>query len=1082
MRDTRSADTWQLMVQRSVPRERMRRRREAAALGRVVEAGGVSGADEVASVMARVGSDASSGLNFAQVAVSRRDFGTNATLRRTPVGFWRHALNALSDPTLLLLLCAGGVSLGIALSQGSRGGDQPHGWVEGAAIELAVAVVVLVTASNDAAKERQFEALNDAQESDLSSRCCRNGTVRPVVHADLVVGDVLHLEGGDKVPADCLVISAHDLVADESSMTGEADVVRKVVGNALLSGTHIAEGCGTCVVVAVGAHSMFGRLAGLIVEPRMRRRLSRRHDAAGDEEQGVGEALLGDEGAMSSDNEGVVSLVSASQGHEGQAVQQYANDTALQAKLEGLSSEIAAWGLAAAVLTFTMCAGRYAWTNWGDASVTRADFISSIVSAFLTAVSVLVVAVPEGLPLAVTLALAYATRRMLDDKCLVRHLGACVTMGEAGHVLTDSTGTLTENRMAVVAFWHPGCDVTGDPEHAGRPATSESLLFHPEQLDDEFRARVSRAVALNSTATPTRDAPSGNRTECAMLSFCEAVLGGTPYAEQRQREDPADRLFAFTAERKCMSTVVRGEILTKGAADIVLNKCTHLLEADGVSVRPLDEGTRARIQGTVERMSAAALRCIAVAVGEVSEDGLKNLKAAAAEDVEQNLALAGVMGIEDPLRPGVPAAVAKCSRAGITVRMVTGSATATAVKNAQKAGILRHGESPGAPRVLEGPEFRRLVTDAHGHLDQGRMDVVWPRLRVLARSTPFDKHLLVEGIQSSQIMGGVRQVCGVTGDGTNDAPALRAADVGFSMGLCGTAVAKDASDVVILDDNFGSIVSAVIWGRNVYAGVSKFLTFQLTVNVTAVTLAVGSAAFSGRSPLGAVQFLWINLIMDSMGALALATGRPTEALLDRPPYDASQPLVTADMAGAIFAQATLQLTALGSLLLLGPGLMGIPSGYASSKSGQPSVHFTLVFNAFVMLQLFNQLSARASQGGHLLAGLTRDRLFCAILLVEAIVQLLIVQFGGSVFSTTPLSATQYLLCTAIGSLALPVGWLQRYIASLWAPTRSGAVSGRPSAARLRWSRSARRIMHARRLFSRAPPAGNGERALSLPMH
>ena len=388
-----------------------------------------------------------------------------------------------------------------------------------------------------------------------------------------------------------------------------------------------------------------------------------------------------------------------------------------------------------------------------------------------------------------------------------------------------------------------------------------------------------------------------------------------------------------------------------------------------------------------------------------------------------------LVGIEDPLRDEVPLAIRKCNRAGVDVKMVTGDNLNTAIAIARNCNIIRQSDLDPAtnlpkPNVaMTGPDFRRAVLDADGNLKQAELDKIWPHLRVLARSSPTDKYTLVTGMIESKlsIAGGDRQVVAVTGDGTNDAPALKKADVGFAMGITGTAVARDAADIILLDDNFASIVVACKWGRNVYDSIAKFLQFQLTVNVVAVTIAIEGAFINNESPIGAVQMLWVNLIMDALASLALATEPPTDALLDRLPHGRNQSAISNIMVWNVLGQAVFQLTVLNLIFFCGPDWFDIPSGVGRGHNASASEHYTLMFNALVLMQLSNQINSRKLyHEPNVFRGLFANFFFVSIVFVESFLQVIFVQFGGEWVSTAPLPGWLWGVCIAICIGSFPV--------------------------------------------------------------
>ncbi|XP_061470225.1 plasma membrane calcium-transporting ATPase 3 isoform X18 [Rhineura floridana] len=636
-------------------------------------------------------------------------------------------------------------------------------------------------------------------------------------------------------------------------------------------------------------------------------------------------------------------------------------------------------------------------------------YVQYFVKFFIIGVTVLVVAVPEGLPLAVTISLAYSVKKMMKDNNLVRHLDACETMGNATAICSDKTGTLTTNRMTVVQSY------MGDTHYKETPDPSN---LTPKTLD-----LLVHAIAINSAYTTKILPPEkegglprqvGNKTECALLGFVLDLRRDYQPVREQIPEEKLYKVYTFNSVRKSMSTVTcmpdgGYRLFSKGASEIVLKKCTNILNSNGElrSFRPRDRDEM--VKKVIEPMACDGLRTICIAyrdfpAGKEPEWDNEN-------DIVIDLTCIAVVGIEDPVRPEVPEAIRKCQRAGITVRMVTGDNINTARAIAAKCGIIQPGEDF---LCLEGKEFNRRIRNEKGEIEQERLDKIWPKLRVLARSSPTDKHTLVKGIIDSTI-GDQRQVVAVTGDGTNDGPALKKADVGFAMGIAGTDVAKEASDIILTDDNFSSIVKAVMWGRNVYDSISKFLQFQLTVNVVAVIVAFTGACITQDSPLKAVQMLWVNLIMDTFASLALATEPPTEALLLRKPYGRNKPLISRTMMKNILGHAVYQLIIIFTLLFVGEIFFDIDSGRNAPLHSPPSEHYTIIFNTFVMMQLFNEINARKIHGErNVFDGIFGNPIFCTIVLGTFGIQIMIVQFGGKPFSCSPLNSQQWLWCLFVG--------------------------------------------------------------------
>ncbi|ACO69913.1 p-type ATPase superfamily [Micromonas commoda] len=1012
------------------------------------------------------------GEDAAVVVVDDRDaridaFGANVVPSRDVATFTELLLRALDDDTLKILVACGALSLTLELGFASSSNHNPTAWIDGAAILAAVAVVSLVTALNDAQKQAQFERLNACAEGGCRVRARRGGEETAVAIADVLVGDLLLLDAGDVAPADCVIVSTGDCVevaVDESHLTGESDDVRKTSAGApvLLGGSKVLEGQCEALAIAVGANSQAGLVTAMV----------RGQD--GKSAPGVGKSAPGDASrrSLSADDK-----------------------TVLQGKLETLALAIGRVGFyAGAFVALTMSAsytqrlflggvfaegavGGAVWGAVAGSSPQWAQIAEQYLRFIITGVTVVVVAVPEGLPLAVTLALTFSVRRMLDDNNLVRYLGACETMGGATTILTDKTGTLTRNEMRVRRAWAGGREFRFDELWSG---LADAIRCNSTARDTALgTGTAGDGTAGSGTAGSGR---FGSRTELALLDFAEVLdpsLPGTRRTFGCPFDGGVERIVPFTSERRRTSSSFDHSFghfrqYVKGAVLDVLPLCSHALDSDGSGVRAVDVEA---VEAVAKAWASAGLRVLLVARKECPPgfDCKRRDLEESESGWEGGLTLVAAVAMEDPLRDEVPASIARCADAGIVVRMVTGDSLATATSVAKKCGILpldyHHPSSfdSGYEDVddgvgfedggvaMDGETFRERITDpASGEISQTRFDAVWPNLRVLARSSPSDKFALVTGIKASR-RSRRREVVAVTGDGTNDAPALRAADVGFAMGVAGTAIARDASDILLLDDDFSSAVAAVKWGRNVYVSVQKFLQFQLTVNVSAVTTACVCALCVGESPLTAVQMLWLNLMMDSLAGLALATDYPGEDLLSKPPISSDEPIVSHRMRWNIAAQAGYQLAAMGTLVWFGDAIFDVPSARgaidpepwnrwdfagaadyfdlidAASRVSRdaPTVHYTLVFNAFVLMQLANQVNCRAVDGRYdVLAGVTGNRIFCAIFCAEIAMQVAIVQLGGEVFHTRPLDGGQWGACVgiALGSLPLRAGvtwWLNR---------------------------------------------------------
>ncbi|KAN0045447.1 hypothetical protein ACTA71_005825 [Dictyostelium dimigraforme] len=880
---------------------------------------------------------------------------------------WSIVLDALSDHILILLIVAAVVS--IVLGSISYTSDHPEtGWIDGVAILVAVILVVGITSLNDFKNQARFRELND-KSNDKEVKGIRGGEQCQISIFDVKVGDIISLDTGDILCADGVFIEGHALKCDESSITGESDPIKKGhpqenMDPFLISGSMVIEGFGTMLVTAVGVNSFNGKtMMGLRVA---------------------------------------------------------SEDTPLQVKLSVLASRIGYFGMAAAILMLLIAIPKYfIQRKVHDIPITRED-AQPIVQLVISAITIVVVAVPEGLPLAVTMALAYGMMKMFKENNLVRNLASCETMGSATTICSDKTGTLTQNVMSVVTGTICGVFPTLDGIAQKIPKHIQSILTDGMAINSNAYEGVSSKGKLEFI---------GSKTECALLNF--GKLFGCDYNEVRKRLEVVE-LYPFSSARKRMSVLVKHEqklrLFSKGASEIILGQCSSYIDEVG-NIRPISEA-KAYFEEQITNFATDALRTIGLAYRDF-EYGECDFK----EPPENNLIFIGIVGIKDPLRPEVPDAVEVCKRAGIVVRMVTGDNLITAQNIARNCGILTEGGL-----CMEGPKFREL--------SQSEMDAILPKLQVLARSSPTDKQLLVGRLKD------LGEVVAVTGDGTNDGPALKLANVGFSMGISGTEVAIAASDVVLLDDNFASIVRAVLWGRNIYDAICKFLQFQLTVNVVAVTIAFigtltsdivedknessGSVSSSGGgdeeeprqgSPLTAVQLLWVNLIMDTLAALALATEPPTPELLERPPNGKNAPLITRSMWKNIIGQAALQLAVLFTILYQGHNIFQhfVPSSHGPIiKNGMH--HYTLVFNCFVFLQLFNEINARVlGSRTNPFKNFFNNPIFIAVMIFTLGVQIIFVTFGGQATSTDSLYIVEWICCVVVGAVSLPVGLLLRKI-------------------------------------------------------
>lgn len=1091
------------------------------------------------------------------ILIRQQVFGSNVLPAVKPKTLIQFMLKALSDKIMIILSIAAIASLATGLYEDfnpNQSGGRIH-WIEGFSIVIAVLVVVFASSLNDLQKESQFRKLN-AKKEDRKVKCFRDAKIQLISIYDIVVGDILLVEPGDVVAVDGVLISGTGIKCDESSATGESDAVKKSGDKDpfFVSGSKVLEGAGRYLVTGVGERSFFGTTM--------------------------------------------------------MALRTEAEDTPLQVKLDALAELIAKFGASAAIIMLLVLILKYViivsrTRGFGDqeSQESGSEIVSQIVKIIISCITIVVVAVPEGLPLAVTLALAYATTRMLKDNNLVRVLSACETMGNATTICSDKTGTLTQNKMTVVAgvvgknVFFEGAEDTKNlrVRIASLPRTDASTPGVPivgaqtkiaGPAGPDLLGCVLEGIAYNSSAFDSKDEQTGvtsligSKTEVALLEFTTSC--GFDYSSLRHSSHiTVVQVYPFSSERKSMSTILRIQkpgqkplyrVHVKGASEIVLRNCSYFAllpfsdspssstrqsipiagsrsNPKGPVVTPIDvDGKPYKdYEAMIDKYAAISLRTICLAFREFSEEEFykrvrgelkelvvesrkkdtndrRNQEKLAKDDLNsgiirddfqvrpitltgdpitpstphisdqrdgghegllapgshnfdassyvsqggislvdddcnpsddsiisdpiacdyfvKSLICTALVGIEDPLRPGVTEAVRSCQMAGVTVRMVTGDNVLTAKSIAAQCGIINR-DSPMPQLVMEGAFFRKLPRD--------EMIKMIPHLRVLARSSPTDKQILVS------ILKDIGETVAVTGDGTNDGPALKSADVGFSMGIAGTEVAKEASSIVLMDDSFSSVVKAIVWGRHVNDSVKKFLQFQLSVNISAVFVTFISAVSDSEegSVLTAVQLLWVNLIMDTLGALALSTEKPVpDILLNRPPDNRRNPLISFKMWKMIIGQAILQIAIQMILLFSGPSLFGFKDLEASggimgtggtspqAAKDQKRILETIIFNSFVLLQIFNLVNCR-KLGSHInvIDKLWENSMFMIIFLIIFIGQVIIIQFGGVAFNTIPLSGKFWGLCIVIGFMSLPWGLVMRLLPleCFWGPKECGGV-------------------------------------------
>lgn len=860
------------------------------------------------------------GLTDEQVKQSRELHGKNVLTPPQRTSLWKLYLDKYRDPIIQILLVAAFVSLILAFIE--------KNFMETIGIFVAVflATTVGFYFERDAAKKfNLLTALSEEQPVKVR----RNGKVMEIPRHDVVVGDVVLVEVGDEVPADGELIVCNDLQINESTLTGEPVAEKSLEGggdgayprNVILRSTMVMNGRGEFVVTAVGDATEIGKVAK-------------------------------------------------------KSTEQTSVETPLHMQLDKLAKMISKVGSVVSVAAFFIFLIHDILTNpaWGGKDY---FYMAEIVlKYFMMAVTLIVMAVPEGLPMAITLSLALNMRRMLKSNNLVRKLHACETMGAVTVICTDKTGTLTQNKMQVSAL----------------------------ELKQGDEALLDTAIALNSTAELNDGKPIGNPTESALLLWLDAQ--GKDYEELRKQVNVLKQL-PFSTERKMMATLaeVDGEtyLFVKGAPEIVMKKCIIEDRMQKQTAEELDEWQH------------KAMRTLAFAYKKVEASIMRTSRTSTAEVVAlldaNDLQLQAIAAIADPIRPDVPAAVQECRHAGIEVKVVTGDTAATALEIGKQIGVFEdEPENIGADGSLTSLDQQMITGEQWEALSDEEAYERAKDIRVMSRARPTDKQRLVAMLQKRG------EVVAVTGDGTNDAPALHYAHVGLSLGS-GTSVAKEASDMTLLDDSFKSIANAVMWGRSLYRNLQRFLFFQLVVNVAALLLVLGGSVIGTEMPLTVTQILWVNLIMDTFAALALASLPPSHEVMKDKPRKASDFIINKSIGFGILFCGIVFFLVMFALLV-----------YCERRGkGGVDVHeLTMFFTTFVMIQFWNLFNAKALMSHHTaFRHFLKDKGMILVLVLVLVGQWIIVTFGGEMFRTTPLSLHEWLLIVGSTSVVLWVGELWR---------------------------------------------------------
>ena len=860
------------------------------------------------------------GLTDEQVKQSREQHGKNVLTPPQRTSLWNLYLDKYRDPIIQILLVAAFVSLILAFIE--------KNFMETIGIFVAVflATTVGFYFERDAAKKfNLLTALSEEQPVKVR----RNGKVMEIPRHDVVVGDVVLVEVGDEVPADGELIVCNDLQINESALTGEPVAEKSLEGggdgayprNVILRSTMVMNGRGEFVVTAVGDATEIGKVAK-------------------------------------------------------KSTEQTSVETPLHMQLDKLAKMISKVGSVVSVAAFFIFLIHDILTNpaWGGKDY---FYMAEIVlKYFMMAVTLIVMAVPEGLPMAITLSLALNMRRMLKSNNLVRKLHACETMGAVTVICTDKTGTLTQNKMQVSAL----------------------------ELKQGDEALLDTAIALNSTAELNDGKPIGNPTESALLLWLDAQ--GKDYEELRKQVNVLKQL-PFSTERKMMATLAEVDdetyLFVKGAPEIVMKKCIIEDRMQRQSAEELDEWQH------------KAMRTLAFAYKKVEPSIMRTSRTSTAEVVAlldaNDLQLQAIAAIADPIRPDVPAAVQECRHAGIEVKVVTGDTAATALEIGKQIGVFEdEPENIGADGSLTSLDQQMITGEQWEALSDEEAYERAKDIRVMSRARPTDKQRLVAMLQKRG------EVVAVTGDGTNDAPALHYAHVGLSLGS-GTSVAKEASDMTLLDDSFKSIANAVMWGRSLYRNLQRFLFFQLVVNVAALLLVLGGSVIGTEMPLTVTQILWVNLIMDTFAALALASLPPSHEVMKDKPRKASDFIINKSIGFGILFCGIVFFLVMFALLV-----------YCERRGkGGVDVHeLTMFFTTFVMIQFWNLFNAKALMSHHTaFRHFLKDRGMILVLVLVLVGQWIIVTFGGEMFRTTPLSLHEWLLIIGSTSVVLWAGELWR---------------------------------------------------------
>ncbi|MBF0101898.1 MAG: calcium-translocating P-type ATPase, PMCA-type [Desulfobacterales bacterium] len=952
------------------------------------------------------------GLTQAEVLESRKKYGTNVLTPAKRDPWWKLFLEKFDDPIIRILIIAAVIAIGVGAAHGE--------YFEGIGIMIAIFLATFLAFINEYKANKEFDILNKVND-DIPVNVVRDGEYKTIPKKDIVVGDIVIIEAGEEIPADGTVVHAVSLQIDEAKLTGESVPATKhpisdeapstttheaaYPVNKVLRSTIVKDGHGTLQITAVGDHTEIGKTI----------------EASAEETEE--ETPLNLQLEKLSKIIGVVGFLVAFLIFAALTMQGTITGTLVLS-----SSQWFFFGILATSLGFTLvkvwfpilldaielmgkkikppewikdngfknwfafiCAGGLMFVVFtaigimsGHIPLNPANWLpyaawDEFIKYFMISVTIIVVAVPEGLAMSVTLSLAYSMRKMTASNNLVRKMHACETIGAATVICSDKTGTLTMNEMKV------------------HEVNFMSLPDHQLQKEDPASLFIAESISANTTANLGKSEhgdiiPLGNPTEGALILWLNNA--GFDYDQQRNAFE-IDKQWTFSTEKKYMGTLGKSALngkqmlYIKGAPEIVMMKCTHVKKSDGVT--ELTQAQKDKIQSQLTSYQVRGMRTLGFAY---KDDVTISTDTTELDDVSQSMIWLGFTAIADPIRDEVPEAIQTCRKAGIEVKMVTGDVSETAKEIANQIGLVDK-YSPDSAYII-GKDFQKM--------DDTEAKTAVSNIKVISRARPLDKLKLVKTLQSTG------HVVAVTGDGTNDAPALNYANVGLAMGKTGTAVAKEASDIILLDDSFSSIVRAVMWGRSLYENIQRFILFQLTINVVALTIALLGPFIGVRLPFTVTQMLWINLIMDTMAALALASEPPNWDVMNRPPRKSTDFIVSKEMADSIFETGLLFVMFLIGMLLF------------IKEDEITDYELTVFFSVFVMLQFWNLFNARCLGRKHsAFYHLKENKMFVLIAITIIVTQIIVVQIGGKFFRTVPLSFEDWVYIILGTSIVLVVG-------------------------------------------------------------